>query len=159
MKRVIILFLLVSLYHSSISQECTISGNAGTYSGYKIKVFKYSDYFTKTKKIIAEFPIDSTGSFSFKINSKEPFQAFFDLDVFIGKIIIEPGKHLKIVLPQKTNRHEADILNPYFVPMEFYIRILNDENSITSGFKMFNSMYNESIKIEVKTIRINFFWQ
>ena len=153
MKQAFIFFLSFFIYQSGLSQECTISGNAGTYSGDIIKVYKYSDYITKTKKLITEFPVDSNGSFSFNIKSQEPFQILIDLDVFVGKIVIEPGKKFKIVLPRKTVRSDGDIMNPYFVPMEFYVRILNDDNCINSGLRILSSMYDESVKIIFKDPR------
>jgi len=150
MKRLFILFIIIFFSYDLYAEKCIISGNAATYIGDKLELFTYSDYITKTKIKITDCIVDEEGNFVCEVNSDKIFEAFFDLNVFIGKIFIEPGKKFEIVLPKKTVRNEADILNPYFEHIEFFIRILNDDNSITNGIKQFNKLYNESIDIIFK---------
>lgn len=153
MKRILIFLSVFIFSFYSNAETCIISGNAATYSGDKLELFTYSDYITKSRIKITDCIVDEEGYFVFTINSDKTFQAFIDLNVFKGKIIIEPGKKFEIVLPKKTVRHEADILNPYFKQIEFYIRILNDDNNVTNGIRKFNELYNESLDIIFKNPR------
>ena len=150
MNRLYLIILLLVIINPVFSQEYFISGNAATYSGTSLKMYVYSDYITKTKQEISICTVNENGDFTFKLNKKDTLLAFIDLDVFIGKIIIEPGKNLEIVLPRKTVRSEYDRLNPYFKPYEFYIRILNTGENTTSAIKHFNKLYDESTKLIFK---------
>ena len=150
MNRLWLIILLLVIINPVFSQEFSISGNAATYSGTSLKMYTYSDYITKKKQEISICTVDKNGDFTFKLNKKDTLLAFIDLDVFIGNIIIEPGKNLEIVLPRKTVRSEYDRQNPYFKPYEFYIRILNTNENTTSAIKHFNKLYNESIKLIFK---------
>jgi len=127
-----------------------VTGNAGTYAGDKLEIFRYSDYITKNRIKILSVPVDVDGNFTFEIESDQIFELLIDLDVFLGKLFIEPGKTLKIVLPKKTQRSEADILNPYFEQIEFYIRELEDESNITNAVRKFNSLWNDSFDVIFK---------
>lgn len=138
--------------HVAYSQEYCIFGNAATYTGDTLRMYKYSDNITKTKKYISKSYVDEKGNFSFSISEKDTTLAFIDLDVFVGKIILEPNHNLEIVLPKRTVRTERDRMNPYFKPYYFYVRILNEENNITSQIRHFDKLLNKAIK---KTIKPN----
>jgi len=140
MKRFISILFILSAFITAESETCKIYGNAGTYAGETLRLYGYSDYITLSKKIIAESSVDDEGYFNFTIETDNTFEAFFDLDVFMGYIIVEPGKNFEIVLPKKTIRHHEDIMNPYFKPIEFYVRILNDEDNVTAEMKKFDAL-------------------
>ncbi len=140
MKKIISILFILFLFIPAKSETCKIYGNAGTYAGETLRLYSFSDYITLTKKLIAESKVDDEGYFSFTIETNETFEAFIDLDVFIGYIIIEPGKNFEIVLPKKTIRRHEDIMNPYFKPVEFYVRILNEENTVTAEMKKFDAL-------------------
>lgn len=152
MKKIVIPIFILIFTHSSYSQEYTISGNAATYTGDTLRMFKYSDIITKTKINISKSYVDENGDFSFLIKEEDTIPAFIDLDVFIGELILEPNNNFEIVLPKKTVRSERDRMNPYFKPFIFYVRILNNDNNTTSAIKYFNKLFNLAIK---KTIRPN----
>ncbi|MCF6365452.1 MAG: peroxiredoxin family protein [Bacteroidales bacterium] len=150
MNRIYLIITFIISINSAFSQEYSVYGNAATYSGTTLEMYVYSDYITKTKQIISRCKVDEEGYFSFKLTEKDTVEAFIDLDVFIGRIILEPGKDFKIVLPKKTVRNDYDRLNPYFEPMQFYIRILNGDDNITSAIKLFNRLMEQSNKIIFK---------
>ena len=141
MKKLASIVFILSLSILTQAEICKIYGNAGTYAGETLKLYTYSDYITLTKKKIAESPVDDEGYFTFSVETNETFEAFIDLDVFIGYIVIEPGKEFEIVLPKKTIRRHEDIINPYFKPYEFYIRILNNDRTVTAEMKKFDAFY------------------
>jgi len=152
MKRIFLFFIALVVFKLSFCQEYMIFGNAATYTGDTLKMYTYSDNITKTKTLISKTYVGENGDFSFPLKGKDTIPAFIDLDVFVGIIIIEPNKDLEIVLPKKKIRHEQDRLNPYFKPFKFYVRVINNEKSITSGIKLFDKLYNKSLE---KTIRPN----
>ncbi len=143
--RISVFLISIFLFSTDFfAQECIIHGNAGTYAGDKLKLYQYSDYFTKTKIQIAESRVDSLGYFSFSVKSEKPFEAILDLDVFLGRIIIEPGKKIKIILPQKTIRSAADEINPFFRPMEFFVKTPESTDNITYAMSDFEKLYKNS---------------
>ncbi len=146
MRKFVSIVFILSLSIQTQAGICKIYGNAGTYSGETLKLYTYSDYITLTKKMIAESPVDDEGYFTFLVETDDTFQAFLDLDVFIGYIIIEPGKEFDIVLPKKTIRRHEDIINPYFKPYEFYIRILNNDQTVTAEIKKFDALYKTGME-------------
>ncbi|NPA44492.1 MAG: redoxin domain-containing protein [Chlorobi bacterium] len=148
-----ITIILILLSQLTFSQQYTISGNAATYTGDTLRMYKYSDNITKTKKYISKSYVDEKGNFSFLISEKDTIPAYIDLDVFVGKIILEPNKNLEIVLPKKTVRNERDRMNPYFKPYVFYVRVLNNENNITAAIKHFNKLFNASLENTIKPNR------
>ena len=150
MKHLVLLFTLFSILYQSRAETCKIYGNAGTYAGETLRLYTYSDYITLTKKVVAESKVDDEGYFTFLIETDKTFEAFLDLDVFIGYIVVEPGREFKIVLPKKTIRRHQDIMNPYFKPYEFYVRIMNDDNTVTAAMKKFDKLYENSVKIIFK---------
>ncbi len=141
MKKLASIVFILSLSIYTQAEICKIYGNAGTYTGETLKLYTYSDYITLTKKMIAESPVDDEGYFTFSVETNETFEAFIDLDVFVGYIVIEPGKEFEIVLPKKTIRRHEDIINPYFKPFEFYIHILNNDHTVTAEMKKFDDFY------------------
>ncbi|MCF6185284.1 MAG: TlpA family protein disulfide reductase [Bacteroidales bacterium] len=151
MKTILSIVIFLSLFFVTEANTCKIFGNAGTYAGETIKLYTYSDYITLTKKVIAESLVDNEGYFTFIVECNKSFEAFIDLDVFVGYIIVEPGKEFKIVLPKKTIRRHEDIMNPFFKPFEFYIRIMNDDNTVTQAMKKFDALYENASKIIFKT--------
>jgi peroxiredoxin len=68
------------------------------------------------------------------------------LDVFIGRIVIEPGKRIKIILPQKQVRNAADEMNPFFKPMEFFVKTPESIDNITASMSAFEKLYEKSLE-------------
>jgi peroxiredoxin len=141
-----LLTTLIVLVFNLSAQECTIYGNAGTYSGDKLKLYKYSDYYSKTKIVISECTVDTAGYFTFTVKSDKVFEAILDLDVFLGRIMIEPGKKIKIILPQKQVRNAADEMNPFFKPMEFFVKTPESTDNITAAISAFEKLYDLSFE-------------
>ena len=88
MKKLASIVFILSLSIYTQAEICKIYGNAGTYTGETLKLYTYSDYITLTKKMIAESPVDDEGYFTFSVETNETFEAFIDLDVFVGYIVI-----------------------------------------------------------------------
>jgi hypothetical protein len=150
MKHLVLFISILTIFLNLSGQECVIYGNAGTYAGDKLKLYRYSDNYTKTKLQIAESIVDSAGYFTFNVKSNETFEAIIDLDVFIGRIMIEPGKKIKIILPQKQVRSEADEMNPFFKPMEFFVKTPESIDNVTASMSNFEKLYDHSFEIIFK---------
>ena len=149
MKKVALLSILFLVIHASYSQY-TVLGNAATYAGDTLVMYKYSDNITKTKKIISQAYVNDIGDFVFNISEKDTILAFIDLNVFVGKIVLTPNKNVTIVLPKRTVRNERDRINPYFEPFFFYIRIIDDDNCINSKIKKFNKLFKKALAETIK---------
>jgi peroxiredoxin len=146
-KFIVLFFLIIFLeFPAVLSQNIRIYGNAASYTGEQLELFKLDDYITKSKKIISRSTVDSEGNFSFDFTETDTIPVFINLDVFEGILFIEPGQSYKIILPKKTVKNESDRLNPYFRPIEFYIRTLNNTNNLSTAIKHFDNLYNKSVK-------------
>lgn len=132
------------------AQTCIISGNAGTYAGDVLKFYRYTDYITQQKKQIGSSKVDSLGNFSFEVETDKIFELLIDLDVFLGSIFVEPGKEFTIVLPKKTVKNKADLLNPYFQQIPFFVRVINEDKNLTNAISKFNRLYNASFDVIFK---------
>ncbi|PID87998.1 MAG: hypothetical protein CSB06_02735 [Bacteroidia bacterium] len=152
-KSALFIFLALCISNRSFGAETIVYGNAGTYAGTTLTMYRFSDYVTQKKQTIATCRVDTAGYFKFSLQTDETFEAFIDLDVFVAIIIIEPAKKLKIVLPKRTVRLKEDKLNPYFQPYFFYPPTPENPKSLTNVFKRFDKDYKSTLNKVFKNRR------
>jgi len=137
-----ILFLFV-FYNNTYSQKTIVSGNAPSYSKEVLNICTYDEPITHTPKIIAATTVDDSGDFSFEFVVEDVLMAFIDLGVNRGLIYVKPDMTYVIKLPEKQPKTTADILNPFFEPIEFYIGITNhDKTELNYRLRHFDDLYN-----------------
>jgi hypothetical protein len=149
MKAIILLIFSVLPIVGILAQNVEISGNAKTYARDTLIFYTYRDYITLKKAIEIKTVVDTAGNFKIETESSGTQCFYVDLNVFRGRIFTQAGKKYTISLPKKTLKDETDRQNPYFVPQDFFIRILssdsNDLNTLISKFDQKYTQYFEKL--------------
>jgi peroxiredoxin len=141
-KLISILFILL-LSPFLNAQTTIIKGNAKSYAGDTLIWSSYEDQITFEEKELAKCNVLPNGDFEFKIAINETILSFIHLNVFKGILFIEPGKTYEIVLPKKVNKLPEDELNPFFEETEFYVRVLNkNETELNHQIKSFDKAFD-----------------
>ena len=135
MRQIILLFLTI-LSFSSSAQNVKISGNAPTYYGKNIIVYKYKDFISKEKQILANPSVDNTGDFTFNYNTKKTELIFIDTGFFILSLYVYPNQNENISIPEYQEKPARDI---YFKPIELATRVNTDnKNELNNLIRDFN---------------------
>jgi len=141
----ILLFSFV-LSLSATAQNVEITGNSKTYAGDTLTFYTYTEYITKSKENLGSAVVDSTGKFTFNFEINETICAYIDLEVFQGKIFLEKNAKYDIVFPRKVKKTRREYLNPFFVPQEFFVRVLNSTpEELNTKIRTLNNLYNEKL--------------
>lgn len=146
MNKKIILFIFLFTTQVVVSQNVVIKGNAKSYAGDTLKIYTPENYITNKKHQIAKSFVDKKGNFKFEFQTNNTIEIFFDLNVFEGILYTQPNKKYNIILPVKTEKDQEDKLNPYFSPIQFYVKQTGEKidslnYSITDFDKFYNRLY------------------
>jgi peroxiredoxin len=120
-----ILILLVLLSFSVRGANVRIFGNAADYAGSELIFYKYSDRITFIKEQVFTLKIDSTGNFDTYADFNDITYVFGEFGVYHAYFYAEPSSSYELILPQRDERDEKDLFNPYFTPEEIHIGIKN----------------------------------
>jgi peroxiredoxin len=143
MRLPIIFFVLCSLFGVQIGlSQVVISGKQHTYANSELHFKTFADPFTGAENDLGTCLVSDSGAFLVRIPINETRLVFLHLGVFKGFIYIEPGKNYEILLPDKTDKTNADKLNPYFEETEFHIATKNlKTDDINFQIRTFDDMY------------------
>lgn len=123
---------------TSAQNRVKISGSNPTYKNQEIKICGYTDPITRNFIDLASDTVDSSGNFLFEFPLAETQLITVPLGIYQAILYLEPGKQYEVVLPDYSPKTQADILNPFFVPIEIYLGVLNpdtlDINILIAGF-------------------------
>jgi len=138
------------------AEPTTVSGNASAYSGMQLVFYRTSDWISGTEKIAGQCQISDSGDFQLVIALEGTTRLFAYLGIYKGYFFAEPGKSYQLVLPEKRDKSQEDLLNPYFEPVELQLGLANfnsaDLNMLIAMFddayipfydKYVNSIYNK----------------
>ena len=104
----------------------TVYGTVPSYANQKLQLSYISEPITGKTGILASTEADSTGKFVFTFDIQKVTYAFIEKGILHGDIFLVPGKDYQITLPKFRPKTKADLINPYFEPYEFYIKVLNE---------------------------------
>jgi len=136
------LVLLASTLCSLHAQQVIISGLAPSYTGEKLVFYDYPDWITGYEEAAGKCTVDSTGNFRIQIDLKTIKQIVVNLGVYKGYFFAEPGMSYKLVLPEKKEKSQQDILNPYFEPEEIHLGIQDlKDNDLNLLVQMFDNTF------------------
>ncbi len=142
------LLIFVTVALNSSAQTATITGNAKTYAGDTLHAYMIEDFITKQETEVSAASVDADGNFTFKIKVSQTSVVYIDLTVFKGIIFVQPGKIYEVVLPQKQKIRPDDELNPFFKPMVFYVKCVNNaDDDLNSLIPQFDREYSRALSI------------
>jgi len=143
MKKVILFVISLFVSTSFFAQQLVIKGNAPSYKGELIRFTTLADPFTDTEILIGEGKVAENGDFRISLNLKQTAQIFTHLGYYKGSMYAEPNTEYEVSFPPRKQKSEAEMLNPFFVPTEFYVVPLNtDSTELNKLIMNFDGAYN-----------------
>lgn len=121
------LFFALMLVPSLRAQE--ISGRDSSYAGQSLRFYYYSNYFTLTEVTAGKTTVSADGTFTVSLKIPETTVVYSDAGKYRLYLYVEPGKTYNVILPGRTDKTEADLLNPYFEPQEVHLMVRGIQSS------------------------------
>jgi len=152
-----VLFFIASFYFCKAETvPTTLYGNNIEYAGQIIKVCKFSDYISKQFEIISLDTVDENGDFSLSYFQNETLLLNIPLGIYEAIIYTEPARNYQVVLPPFQQKTKADVLNPFFMPVQVYLGIKNaDSMELNYMIANFNELYSNYIDANYYSIYRN----
>jgi len=149
------LLITVFIFCLSTAKSIEITGIASSYKNESVIVFRYTDFITYKKEIIAKTSIDSNGFFKISFPFKgETDYIFIQINNIKGEFFVEKDTIYKIIIPPNPNPQLNDKFNYDLQPQEVIIK-LEDSTSknLHNSIQQFNEMYNYFVSKNYKYIR------
>jgi peroxiredoxin len=145
--RLRILGLLLSVFAMSLAAQnntVKIFGKAPDYAGFHLIIESYSDYITRESHQLGSMPVDGDGRFNFEFEVGDTTLATMRLGILEGYIFLEPGSQYEVILPPYSPLPEAELFNPYFIPEQVPIGIVNENGlALNRDIYQFDESYNQ----------------
>ncbi len=139
--------ILFSLMGKADTLPTTIQGTNAEYAGQIIKVYKFADYITKKHELLATDTVNKQGSFKLSYKQTETLLISVPLGIYNAILFTEPNKTYNIILPPYQPITKADVLNPFFKPVETYLGIKNvDSTNLNYQIAGFNELYYKYVE-------------
>ncbi len=161
-------FVVTALFFLSVSGfAARIEGVEPDYAGRTLEFFTWSDPISQTEKKLFAATIDAQGRFSAETGVTETVYAYCDIDIYRLKLLLTPQQPLKIKLPPLRKKSFADSKNPYFEPLEVWLKtedVPQDElTALISKFdqryfqlteKYFNQLYYQQSQRHLDSVKV-----
>lgn len=148
---IFIIFIVLAL--SAQGAAVRIFGNAKDYAGSELIFYKYSDRITFIKEQVFTLNIDTAGNFDTSADFEDITYVFGEFGVYHAYFYAEPGESYELILPERDERSEGDLFNPYYTPEEIQIGIKNltktDLNYLIIDFDYYYFRYLDIKYLEV----------
>ena len=137
------------------AQTVYLNGTSKDYAGEELIFYRYSDLITLIEEEVGRCKVDEKGTFTCPVKVGETTYIFSHLGIYRIYLFIEKGKSYTLVLPEKTDKTEAQRLNPYFRETDLQVGIANvdthDINFLTNAFDLslnekFDQIINDTYK-------------
>jgi thiol-disulfide isomerase/thioredoxin len=153
MRTYILLGVIFFVSLKTISQV-TLSGNAPSFAGIELVFEKYSDPFTGNEVELGRCKVAANGNFLVSFSVNEITYIFSHMGIYKGYMYIEPGKSYVISFPDKTDKSQAENLNPFYEEIEFQFAI---KNISSSDLNFLLLSYNDSYEPYLSKFARNFY--
>ncbi len=143
-KRQFILTTIVffACFSQIISASVVIEGVDSSYANKEIILYKSADPITETDYELARVKVASNGTFSMLLNIDQTQLVYSYMGIYKIFLFVEPGMKYSIVLPPFKGKTEADLLNPYFTPVEVQLGTMTfKEDDLNILIRMFNDAF------------------
>lgn len=155
MQRLVFSFvlLLLGLNCWAAKNTAIIKGHQPAYSGVIINVVGYDDFISRKLVVLASDTVDDNGDFNIIMDLNETRYVQLPLGNYMGLMFIEPGQEYEIVLPERKDKTFADVLNPYFQPVDVFLAVKNAKSDeINYLMDQFDVIYNDYVDKNYYTI-------
>ncbi|WP_439181899.1 TlpA family protein disulfide reductase [Carboxylicivirga taeanensis] len=120
-------FLPSALMAQHTQQWVTVKGHAPAYAGYDLVMRQVVNPISMEEADLMVIRVNEQGHFEQGIELTEVTPASIDMGKYRGHIFLEPGKTYQLMLPPFSPRSDAERFNPYFVPKDIDLGIVNTE--------------------------------
>ena len=164
-KSFFLVFLFMTLFVRT--EAIRIVGSAPDYAGQRLEFFTVADPVSKTPVPFFEVTIDGRGNFTIEKQITQNTYCFADVGVYRGRMVLVPGKDVRITLPPLREKSFEESKNPYFNPVDIWLKV-NEGNKkeltnliarydarfyqLTDTY--FNQLYYRQMKNYLDTVRI-----
>lgn len=166
MRKAIILFTLWLLAGGQ-AHGLRINGIAPDYTGRTLEFYLLSDPVSRTPLPLFSVEVGAGGKFSVDTEVTSPVCAFSEFGIFMGRVILEPGKDMTLHFPPLREKSFEESKNPYFEPVEIWLKTDGENGTgvtnLISRFDTrfyqltdtyFNQLYYKQIKSYADTIGV-----
>ncbi|MBN2485828.1 MAG: redoxin domain-containing protein [Bacteroidales bacterium] len=131
------LFSVSIAVHASVLKCCDTA-----YRGQSFELFIQSDPITGNDSVVAHVFFDDNGCFNTEVNLSETYMVYAYAGVYRIYFFVEPGKEYQVVMPPYRPKTEADLINPFFKPVEVHLatQVFN-ETELNMQLRMFNDAF------------------
>ncbi|WP_282036935.1 TlpA family protein disulfide reductase [Saccharicrinis aurantiacus] len=151
----IVVIFLYGTFAKSQDTEVTLYGTAVEYSNYNLIVEQTQNYITNEKTELQRFAINKKGDFKVSFDIKETSKINIKLGALQGFLFVQPGNSYNILLPPLIPLKTEDQLNPFFIPDEVNIGILNtDPDNLNEKIQSFDIYFNQQVNLNIRSIII-----
>lgn len=152
--RLFSIFLLILASHLCYG-IVLIRGNAPEYTNQKLEFLTFSDQITFTEKVLCSVVVDSLGNFSCTFKTDETLYVFLHLGVYEAFLFAEPSNEYSIILPERKDKSQVDLLNPYFEPVLYHIGFEKiSDSELNYQLAWFDHEFTEMFKANAYLINI-----
>jgi len=139
------ILLLASATLSAQHSKVTIHGDAPDYAGATLTFMSFVDQVTYTRDTLASTVVAKDGTFEVMFANEQTRYVFLLLGVYEGYFFVEPGRSYRIDLPERQDKSQADLLNPYFEPTPYHLGIEDvKKKDLNYAIAWFDSAYEKA---------------
>ena len=113
------------MFHPSIAQQVTITGNAAEYAGCVLVFYSTDNFFCNNEISIAECTVPVNGSFTVSFPCRDVRLIYTHLGVFHVRFFVEPGFIYEVELPPRTDKSPEETESPFFEEVKVLMNILS----------------------------------
>lgn len=148
---IFVFFVLVSINSMAADNTVVLQGTAKAYANYNLIIEYTQNFITGEKTELQRFSVKKNGDFTVSFEVEDVTKINIKLGANQGFMFVKPGYEYEIVLPPFSPLQPEDQLNPFFVPEELNIGILNTDpdnlNQTIQHFdEHFNILFNKNIR-------------
>ncbi len=144
-----------SIYAMAQKSEVRLWGNAPDYANINLIIEYTSNFITHNKSELKRFLVSKNGDFDVTFEIEQITPISINLGKINGVLLVIPGDNYQIQLPPFSPLNPEDKLNPFFIPEDTYLGILNnDPGHLNEQVQLFDAMFNEEFNKHVQQIVI-----
>lgn len=146
MKHLILVLGLLLLTINLRAQHVILNGSAPQWAGDTLTVYTYVEHLLKSPVALKDFVVEDDGTFECRFEVEGIRPVYIPFGKLQGRLIVEPGHSYELIMPQKIEKTEADLLNPFFKPEGFYLVIKGmDKNDLNNNIRLMDILYTEFV--------------
>jgi len=144
-RRTFLISILLIFSLQIFSQNVIIKGHTPEYAGMELTFLSFVDQVTYTRDTLAVVKVSEKGDFNAEFSVAQTQYVFLLLGVYEGYFFVEPNNQYEIELPERQDKTQADLLNPYFEPTPYHLGIVGvEKDDLNFAIAWFDDAYQKA---------------